>query len=225
MSVQIQGNAGIVGEVESTHRAYRNTGRPMELGARGAYALGQMTGILAAGTTGEVFQMRWTDTTRFMLLRSVVISGAVSTTAFVAGVPMQIGMRVARSWTADGSGGTAIVLSTANTNKKRTDFPLSLFTDTGVRIATTTGLGAGTKTLDTNRCGMILGGSGVATGNTYVIPPSYLWQRNTADEYPFLFELNEGFIVEIVAAPGTGTWSMAVQVEWCEIDPSVVTGW
>lgn len=225
MPIQIQGNAGTVGEVESTHRAYRASGRPMELGTRGAYTLGQMTGVLAAATTGEIFQMRWVDSTRFMLLRSVVISGAVSTTAFVAGVPMQLGLRVARSWSADGTGGTPIVFSTANTNKKRTDFPLSLFSDTGVRIATTTGLGAGTKTLDTNRFGLALGGSGVATGNTYVIPPTIMWQRNTSDEYPFLFEQNEGFIVEIIAAPGTGTWSAAIQVEWAEIDPTVVTGW
>src|SRR5215475_6606719 len=117
MAILIQGNAGVVGEVESTHRAYRVAGRPMELGTRGSYALGQMTGVLAAATTGEVFQMRWIDSTRFMLLRSVRVSGAVSTTAFVAGVPMQLAMSVARSWSADGTGGTAIVFSTANTNK------------------------------------------------------------------------------------------------------------
>src|SRR5215475_4488599 len=145
MAIQHQGNAGVVDEVESTHRAVRVTGRPMELGTRGAYALAQMTGVIAAATTGEVFQMRWVDATRTMLLRSVLVTWAVSTTAYVAGVPPQLGMRVARSWTADGTGGTAIVFSTANTNKKRTSFPLSLFSDTGVRIATTTGLGAGTK--------------------------------------------------------------------------------
>src|SRR5215471_12988186 len=225
MAIQVQGNAGVVGEVESTHRAYRTTERPMELGARGAYSFGQMTGVLAAATTGEVFQMRWVDATRSMLLRSVLVSWAVSTTAFVAGVPPQLGMRIARSWSTDGTGGTAVVFSTANTNKKRTSFPLSLFTDTGVRIATTAALGAGTKTLDTNRCAMLLGNVAVATATSVLIPPTYIWQRNTADEYPFVFVQNEGFIIEIVAAPGTGTSSISVQVEWCEIDPTVVTGW
>src|SRR5262249_35190544 len=103
--------------------------------------------------------------------------------------------------------------------------PLSLLSDTGVRIATTTNLGAGTKTLDTNRCAYLVGQAGNTTGYTHVIPPTYIWQRFTDDEYPFLFKQNEGFILEIPAIPGTGTWSVAVQVEWAEIDPTVVTGW
>jgi len=225
MAIQVQGNAGTTGEVEAQHRALRVINRPLDVGARGAYSLAQMTGVLAAATTGEVFQMRWTDATRLMLLRSVLVSWAVSTTAFVAGVPPQLAMRVARSWTADGSGGTAIVFSTANTNKKRTSFPLSLLSDTGTRIATTAALGAGTKTLDTNRCAMVLGNVAVATATSVLVPPVYLWQRNTADEYPFVFAQNEGFIIEIVAAPGTGTSSISAQIEWAEVDPTAITGW
>src|SRR5262245_2983612 len=225
MSIQIAGNSAVVGEIESTHRAYRVAGRPMELGTRGAYTLGVMTGLWPAATAGEIFQMRWTDSTRVMILRSVLISWTISTTAFAAGVPQQLAMRVARSWTADGTGGTAVVFSTANTNKKRTDFPLSLFSDTGVRIATTAALGTGTKTLDTNRCAYVLGQGGAATGDTSVIRPWYLWQRDTSDEYPFIFEQNEGFIVEVVAEAATGTSSISVQVEWAEVDPAAVTGW
>lgn len=225
MSIQVAGNAAVVQEIESTHRAYRIAKRPMELGTRGAYSLGVSTGALAATTTGEIFQMRWTDATRFMLLRSVLVYGRISTTAFAAGVPVQLAMQIARSWSADGTGGTAVVFSTANTNKKRTDFSLSAFSDTGVRIATTVALGAGTKTLDTNRCGYLIGQAGTTTGDTTVIPQFYMWQRNTDDEYPFLFEQNEGFILTIPAIPATGVWSVGVQVEWSEIDPTVVTGW
>lgn len=225
MPIQYQGNSAVVGEVESTHRAMRISGRPMELGTRGAYSLGVMAGPLNATTTGEVFQMRWTDATRDMILRSVWVAGFVSTTAFAAGVPPQLAMRIARSWSADGTGGTAVVFSTANTNKKRTDFPLSLLSDTGTRFCGATALGAGTKTLDTNRCAFLVGQAGSTTGQTWVIPPTYMWQRNTDDEYPFLFETNEGFILEIPAIPATGTWSIQIQVEWAEIDPNVVTGW
>lgn len=224
MAIQQQGNAGVVSEVESTHRALRVVGRPMELGARGAYSLAVATGVIAAGTTGEIFQMRWVDATRIMLLRSVAVSWAVSTTAFAAGVPPTLGMRIARGWSADGTGGTAIVFSTSNTNKKRTDFPLSLFSDTGVRVATTASLGGGTKTVDTNRCAMAMGAAAAATGATVVLPYTVLWQRNTHDEYPFLFEQNEGFALDIVQQAGTGTSSISVQVEWAEIDPSAVTG-
>jgi len=225
MAIQVQGNAGVVKEVESTHRAVRITARPMDLGARGAYALAQNTGIIAAATTGEIFQFRWIDATRVCLLRSVAVSWAVSTTAYIAGVPPTIGIKMARSWSADGTGGTAIVFSTANTNKKRTDFPLSLLSDTGVRIATTAALGAGTKTADTNYAAMAMGAAAAATGATVVIPYTVLWQRNTHDEYPLLFEQNEGFTVNIVEQAGTGTSKIAVQIEWAEIDPAAITGW
>ena len=225
MAIQVQGNAGVVKEVESTHRAVRVTARPMDLGARGAYALAQNTGIIAAATTGEIFQFRWIDATRICLLRSVAVSWAVSTTAYIAGVPPTIGIKMARSWSADGTGGTAIVFSTANTNKKRTDFPLSLLSDTGVRIATTAALGAGTKTADTNYAAMAMGAAAAATGATVVIPYTVLWQRNTHDEYPLLFEQNEGFTVNIVEQAGTGTSKISVQIEWAEIDPAAITGW
>src|SRR5258705_85047 len=155
-----QGNAGVSVEVESTHRAMRMTARPMELGARGAYSLGVNTGVLTAALTGEIFQMRWTDATRLMVLRSVLVSWAVSTTAFAAGVTPQLGMRVARSFSADGTGGAAFVFSTSNTNKKRTSFPLSLLSNIGTRIAMSGALRSGTKTLDTNRCALIQGNVG-----------------------------------------------------------------
>jgi len=211
--------------VDSTHFAARVSSRPMHMGTRGAYSLAQNTGIIAAGTTGEIFQARWIDANKRCLLRSVAVSWAVSTTAYIAGVPPTIGMKIARGWTGDGTGGTAIVMSTANTNKKRTDFPLSLFSDTGVRIATTTGLGAGTKNLDTNYCAMAMGAAAAATGSTVVLPYTILWQRNTPDEYPFLFEQNEGFMLAIVEQAGTGTSKIGVQMEWAEVDPTEVEGW
>lgn len=229
MALQLQGNAGIVAEVESTHRALRTTPRPMELGARGAYALGAVSGVIAAGlaANSEVFQARWVDATRLMLLRSVIISASPGTVAFAAG-PIEFNMTAARGWSADGTGGAAQVFSTANTNKKRTDFALSLFSDTGVRMITTAALGAGTKTLDTNRmASMSSYVSSVATtaaSGNIVNPGTYLWQRNTADEYPVLFEVNEGFVIR-ATVPATGTWQLSVNIEWAEIDPAVVTGW
>jgi len=230
MAIEVQGSpSGIKFEAETTHKAQRITGRPMELGARGAYALGVQTGILAAalGANSEIFQFRWISSTLVALIRSIRISACVSTTFFAAGVPVQIALRVARGWSADGTGGTAVVFSTANTNKKRTDFALSALSDTGVRIATTAALGAGTKTLDTNRVSFIAApGPITASLNGQIIQPgTILWQRDTSDEYPLLLEQNEGIVIESVAVPATGTWTVAVQIEWAELDPAVVTGW
>ncbi len=215
--------------VDPKHFALRASLRPMEVGTRGAYSLGVVSGVMAAGLAGnsEIFQMRWIDSTRVMLLRSIILSAAPGTTAFTAG-PIEFNATIARGWSADGGGGTPIVFSTANTNKKRTDFPLSLFSDTGVRFSATAALTAGTKTLDTNRFASISSYvSSVATtaaSGPFVAPGTYLWQRNTSDEYPILFEQNEGLVVR-ATVPATGTWQYSITVEWAELDPAAVDGW
>lgn len=215
--------------IDTKHQAARYSGRPMEVGALGAYSLGVQSGVIAAGLGGnsEIFQMRWTHATRMMLLRSVSLSAAPGTTAFTAG-PIEFNMTVARSWSADGTGGNAIVFSSGGGNKKRTDFALSSFSDTGVRSISTAALGAGTKTLDTNKVASISSYvSSVATtaaSGPLVAPGTILWQRNTHDEYPFLFETNEGFVIR-ATVPVTGTWQASITVEWAEVDPAVVSGW
>jgi hypothetical protein len=201
----------------------------MELGARGAYSLGVVSGVMAAGLAGnsEIFQMRWIDASRIMLLRSIRLSAGPGTTAFAAG-PIEFNLTLARGWSADGGGGTAVVMSTANTNKKRTDFPLSLFSDTGIRFSATAALTAGTKTLDTNRLSSITSWvSSVATtadSSPFVAPGTFLWARDTSEEYPVLFEQNEGLVVR-ATVPATGTWQYSIHVEWAEIDPALITGW
>lgn len=216
--------------VDSKHFAARVSGRPMELGTRGAYALGVGSGTIAAGiaANAEIFQMRWVDATRICLVRSIILNAARDTTAFTAG-PFQFEARMRRAYTADGASGTAIVFSTANTNKKRTDFPLSLFSDTGCRVSNTGALTAGTGTLDTNAfahmTGFVSSAATTAADNPMVQPGAYLWQRNTHEEYPLLLEQNEGFVIRVVTMPATGTWRFSVNVEWAEIDPAAVDGW
>ena len=143
--------------------------------------------------------------------------------AFAAGA-VQANLRIARSWSADGTGGTAISFGT-NDQKKRTDFATTLAPSaTGVRISSTAALGAGTKTLDANDLATV-GSSISATAGEKLWPPgTILWQRDTHDEYPVLFEQNEGFVIR-ATVPATGTWTFAVAMEWAEVDPSEVEGW
>jgi len=215
--------------VDPKHFAARMSGRPMEVGTRGAYSLGVVSGVMAAGlgANSEIFQMRWSSATLLMLLRSIRISAAPGTTAFTAG-PIEFNLTLARSWSVDGGGGTAVVFSTANTNKKRTDFPVSAFSDTGVRHSATAALTAGTKTLDTNRAASISSYvSSVATtaaSSPFVPPGTILWTRDTAEEYPILFEQNEGLVVR-ATVPATGTWQFSIHAEWAELDPAAIDGW
>jgi len=229
--IQIVGNGGVVADVGSVatgFRAVRHASYPAEVGARGAYSIGLFTGILPAAlaANSEIFQWRWSHASFFCIPRAVRISAAVTTTMFAAGVPVEIEMRIARGWTAQGTLGTGITFG-ANDAKKRSQFASSAAIAGDIRQATTAALGAGTKTLDgTPLRYLVVGGPITASLNGTIIPYSQImWQRDTSDEYPLVFENNEGFVIRSVAVPATGTWRCAIEVEWTEIDPAVQTEW
>lgn len=230
-SFKLLGNAAnTTHEVDAVHSAARTSAYPQTVGARGTYAASFTTGIIAAGlgANSEIFQFRFVHASYFALLRSVRISAAVSTTGFAAGVPPTIEMKIARAWTAQGTLGTGITWGT-NDGKKRTDFATTVLGSGDVRIATTVALGAGTKTLDGTAAASVVGntagGGGAAPATQIISPGTVLWARDTSDEWPFLFENQEGFVLRSVQIPPTGTWTATVQVEWAEVDPAVILGW
>lgn len=226
MAIKLTGTADDL-EVGSKHKGARIAQYPMEIGARGSYQWGSSSGIIPAAlaANSELVQFRWSHATHIALLRSVRISAAVTTTFFAAGVPLEIEMRRAATWSAQGTGGTGFTFG-AQDNKKRTDFAQSAMTAGDLRIATTAALGTGTKTLDTNAvANMVAGGPITASLNGTIYPLTTLWERNTGDEWPFVFEQNEGFVLRSVAVPATGTWRLSCIIEWIEVDPSVLTNW
>lgn len=217
--------------IDAANFAARISVRPAPLGARGAYSLALITGILPAAlaANSEIFQFRWVDGSgRIAILRRVRISAVVSTTFFAAGVPVQIEARDTRAWTAQGTGGTGVTFG-ANDSKKRTNMATSLLAAGDVRIATTAALGAGTKTLDGTAFAAIAApGPITASLNGQIIAPSTtLWTPQGAAEYPRVYANQEGFVVRSVAVPATGTWTAAIDIDWDEIDPAAAAtdGW
>jgi hypothetical protein len=221
MSIKIEGNGGVVAEVDgTTFRAQRFTAKPIDHGALGAYSYGGFTGILGAalGANSEIYQFRWTDATRFAVIRKIKISASVSTTFFAAGVPVQIDLVKSTAWTVAGTGGTAI--SPAALLKTRTSQGSSLVASGDMRIATTAALGAGTKTLETLSLSSIAApGPITASLNGGIIAPgTILWQAEVGDgEHPLILAQNEGFSIRSVAVPATGTWTVSVNVIWTEV--------
>lgn len=214
--IQLIGNAGIIAEVESAQKSLRVVQSPRDPGALGSYGVGVVSGVMAAGlaANSEIFQFRWTNASNSMVLRSVTI-GAGGIVAFAAGV-CTFGLRVARTWSADGTGGTALSFATHD-QKRRTSMGTTLApTALGVRAASTAALGAGTKTLDGNDFSTITGSVGVTAGTPLVNPSTALWMRNTADEYPLFFAASEGFVIR-ATVPATGTWTFSVSIEWAEV--------
>jgi hypothetical protein len=221
MSVKIIGQNGFEADVGGTaFRALSVQVKPLEMESLGHYSYGGFTGILPAAlaANSEIFQFRWTDATRFAVIRKIRISAVVSTTFFAAGVPVQIDLVKSTGWSAAGSGGTGV--SPAALLKKRTSMGSSLVASGDIRIATTAALGAGTKTLEGSALSALAAAGPItASLNGEIIPPgTILLQSEVGDgEHPLVLATNEGFSIRSVAVPATGTWSAAVQIDWAEV--------
>lgn len=219
MAVIQDPTTALTAKVDGPDQALRVTERPQSVGSRGAYVASFYTGVIAAGLAAnqELFQWRWVSAAGLIcLIRDIRISAAVSTTAFAAGVPATLELRLARSWSVQGTGGTGITFGTHD-GKKRTDHASTAIAANDVRIATTAGLGAGTKTLDGLAAATVASQPGTAIA-TFINDMS-IWARKQDNNYPILLETQEGFVIRDVEVPGTGTWKLAVTVEWEELDP------
>lgn len=213
MAVQIQGNSGTVAEVESNTRAQRSVLRPTDFGALGVYQATHVSGVMAAGlaASAEIFQLRWTHASNLCLIRQVQISAASDTVAFTAGRG-NFNLAVARSWTADGSGGTAMTL-TGNNQKLRTSMGTTLMG--AIRGASTAALTAGTKTLDTQALSSVQVVCPAAAA-TLMLGQIDMINPESESEYPIVLAQNEGIVIRATVA-ATGTWGFSVNIKWMEL--------
>lgn len=221
MAIQIQGNGGVVAEVDGlTFRALRVTGRPIDYGALGYYSIGMVSGTIAAAiaANSEVFQFRWVDATRFAVIYRLVCSAGMNVAATAAGL-FALRAAMARGWTADGSGGTAATM-TGNNQKLRTSMGTSLVGT--IRMATTAALGAGTKTIDGQDFGAMATGIGTGAITTGVKLPIFDQQNllnvDSTNDHPVILATNEGILVRVGnAGPAAMTWHLAVSCQWAEV--------
>lgn len=204
--------------------------KPVPYDTLGHYAVVASTGTIAAGmaANGHIFHARWTDATRLAIIYEVqMLLFRNITTAFAAGV-FNFTLDFGRSWTADGSGGTALTL-TGDNQQLRTSMGTSLFG--AIRISTTAALTAGTVTFDTQPIGATYGSVGTTPtiGAVYIPGPAVtgtggqggagvtLFSRDPGGEHPIVLAQNEGIAVR-GNVPGTGTWVAAVQMKWAEVN-------
>lgn len=222
MAVVQGGTSGNNAEVGASAAAGLHTiAKPQDYGSLGHYQFSGVTGAVAAGmaANGELFQARWTDATRFALIQKITITGMRATTAFAVGT-IDIKATIARSWSASGTGGTALTL-TGDNQQLRSSMGASLFGD--MRIATTAALGGGTKTLDTQDIGFITTHSSAGTGaaapiiGSIYLPIYDLFECDVTDgEHPIVLAQNEGVVVR-ATVPATGVWNIGIQIKWAEV--------
>ena len=225
MAIQVQGNGGIIAEVDgTTFRALRVTMRPIEYGSLGAYKISMTSGTMAAAlaAASEIFQFRWPDATRFAVVARAAISAGMNVAATAAAL-IAFKLTAARAWSVAGSGGTRATL-TGNNQKLRTSMGASLLNDVG--IATTGALTAGTKTLDAQDLGAV--SIGIGTGaittapNLPVCPLTELLNYGDMASHPLILagtSGGEGFVIRtgVNAFPAAMTWSFSVNVSGAEV--------
>ena len=215
MAIQLQGNGGVVADVGgSTYRSVKVQQMPLDYGSLGSYRKSLISGTMAAGlvANSEMYQFRWSDATRLCVVHKILLDGlGGSATAFAAGFG-KVDLLTARSWTVDGSGGTAATL-TGNNAKMRTAMGTTLLGS--ARIASTAALTAGTKTLDTDAIGQYTFTVGTAASVQYAnnIP---LLGEDIGPTPPLVLAQNEGFVLR-ATVPATGTWQFGVTVIWTEV--------
>jgi hypothetical protein len=223
MAIQVQGNSGVIAEVDGTgFRALRVTSRPIEYGALGFYQASAVSGTMAAAlaANAELFQHRWPDATRLQCPYFVSMSAGANVAATAAALAA-FHLTQARSWTAAGTGGTRFTM-TGNNGKLRTSMGTSLVNDIG--IATTAGLNAGTKVLDTqNTTSVAIGiGTGAITTavNLQLIDPrTPMYDASAAGAHPMVHAQNEGYVLRSGsnAFPAAMTWHFGVTAAWAEV--------
>jgi hypothetical protein len=222
LAIQIQGNGGVVAEVDgTTFRALRVTNRPVNYGSLGYYRTGAVSGTMAAAlaANSEIWQWRWADASNLGLLYKVAISAGANVAASAAALN-SFNLTAARSWTVAGSGGTRYTMTTNNA-KLRTSMGTSLVNDIG--ISTTAALTAGTKTLDATSLGSV--SYGIGTGAITVAVnlnligqgDGTLFDADGEGFHPVVAAQNEGVVIRSgIIGPAGMTWAFSVACVWAE---------
>jgi hypothetical protein len=217
MAIQVQGNLGVVAEVDgTTFRAIRVTPRPLE--ALGHYELELTTGGyggLAVGT--PLFSMRWTDATRLCVISNCRVS-VQTTSPFTISQVTSRELVIARSWTVSDTGGAAVVL-TGSALKKRTSAASTLFATGDIRFHSGA-IVPGTRVVEANVIGQALGFSigGFEARLGMDIDRTDLLLDSGGHDHPIVLAQNEGVIVQVGTLLGTGgAQKTTVKIAWAEV--------
>jgi len=216
MPVQIQGNNGVVAEVDgTTFRAQKVTARPVEHGAFGQYRLATTVALVVSqAANGTLFSFRWANATNLCLIQRIRLS-VMQTAAATATIMPSFEVVTARAFSISDSAGTALTLTT-NSFKKRTSMGTTLVTDIR-KGSLAAGLTVGTRVLDADPILQLATQQAVTTplSSLYVGEIDYI----AGAAHPLVLATNEGFIVRgpSIVFGLAGTANLVVEVEWAEV--------
>lgn len=202
--------------------------RPDDYGGLGHYKGHMLTGTMVAGLSAasEIMQLRYTGTGKVIVYTINIEHFRSLGTAFAAVSTENFKFDVIKStgWSVDGTGGGTLV-----PEKMRVSMATPTTT---LRIATTTGLGAGTKTPTTNpyrairgihntainsmQLGLSLAAANIVVGypgSAALLPAFGDWPTGS---HPVVLANNEGLSVR-ATVNATGTWEAAITVTFAEV--------
>lgn len=200
------------------------TAKPVPHDTLGHYRLSAVSGILAAtlAASSQVFYVRWTDATRFLVLLYLRLQFQ-TLTLFTAAQQVDFGFDLHKvTAVSAGAGGTDLGASVKS--KMRASMAASLLDTAGlVRISTTAALTALT-TLDALPIAQSLGdmqrmNPAAATEEQRVNDPTLIYRPDVASgEYPLTLSQNEGFCLRNRTVwPAAGTGMIQVEMAWAEV--------
>lgn len=171
------------------------------------------TGLTGLAAAAPIFSLQWVSTTLNALITRMTWNFTVTTVASAAGL-LDSSLTIARSFTAADTGGTAITLTTNNA-KKRTSYAT---TGMAMRIAQTTALTAGTRTLDANP--IANDSAWLATGTLGPVGSGVYQELLPVgnDQEGILLAANEGLVLALIAAmPTSAVAQLYIDIDWKEI--------
>jgi hypothetical protein len=207
---------------ESTFKADRVVAYGPEIGPQsegGIYALSMQSGLITTiaahtASAGQLAAFRWSSDAKICLVQRIVLDLCM-VTDFTTVQRFNLGVRIARSYSASHSGGTAATL-TGNNCKKRASYATTLLGD--FRIATTTALTTGTQTFD-DQPFLTLTSAPPSDGATVHNIPARAVFDGSGPNGPLVLAQNEGFVVSNEILMGAaGTAVLGVSVEWREVE-------
>ena len=218
--IQVIGNGGLVVAAGEEARKPLHTQQMPKAG--NWYRYSGYTGTIGAAlaANSELLQFRFLSGTKtFACVYKVEFEGLGIVAVATAAGPVGFEMVPARAWTVAGSGGTRISVAGDNLQQE-TALNNSQVSDLG--IATTGALTVGTKTLDANACGGVLGGVGTGAvtiyGPTSIVPQGYLLNATNGGDMPLVLANQEGFVIRTShAGPAALTYVARFSITWCEV--------
>lgn len=183
----------------------------------GRYEVVLQTGLATllsahTATAGHFGYFRWGSTTKTALIDYVKLQG-ITVTDFTTFQRFSVSGRIARGYTASGSGGTALTIS-GNNCKLRTAHATTAATD--IRVATTADLTAGTQTIDTQPFISLCIGN--ASDGATVANLPHAVERDGHSRGPIILAQDEGLVFSNDILMGAaGTAQLQVTIGWREV--------